>query len=171
MSPGLLRVAADLKIDTHPLPSELPVVVTGLVLLVIIPANVSLPEHDGFHENADGFAGGGAGASPGMRENFPGQRIEETDGGLLGFGGVGEMPWCSCHVLTTGLVVALLNLGAPPQRGLGAPLMIMIFNSIWSLAVSCAGVLSGPAALPWPGLPFFTTLSVLSMLISKHLLV
>ena len=57
------------------------------------------------------------------------------------------------------------------QRGLGAPLMVMIFNSIWSLAVSCAGVLTGPAALPWPGLPFFTTLSVLSLLISKHLLV
>jgi hypothetical protein len=25
------------------------------------------------------------------------------------------------------------------------------------------------AALPWPGLPFFTSLSVISLLISKHL--
>jgi hypothetical protein len=165
---GLLRVAADLKIDTHPLPSELPVVVTGLVLLVIIPANVSLPgEHDN-HEHANGVGGASTAA---QRGDPGGQGSGAAGGGLLGLGDVSEMPWCSCHVLTTSLVVALLNLGAPPVRGLGAPLMVMIFNSVWSLAVSCAGVLSGPTALPWPGLPFFTTLSVLSLLISKHLLV
>ena len=158
---GLLRVAADLKIDTHPLPSELPVVVIGLILICLIPANASA--------HASDEAWGGAAVCSGC----------VSDGGaadvhLLGRE-VGKemrnMPWCSCHVLTTSLVVALMNLAAPPQRSIRMPLMVMMFNFVWASAVACAGVLSGPAALPWPGLAFFTTLAVVSLLISKHLLV
>lgn len=121
MQTGLLRVAADLSIDTHPLPSELPVVVTGLVLLILIPSNVSLSDSLGINEvgdndavdvgavaRADGAVAGGEG----------------VDGGLSGLLDMREMPWSSCHVLTTSLIVALLNLGAPPHRGLGAPLVV-----------------------------------------------
>jgi hypothetical protein len=124
---GLLRVAADLQIDTHPLPSELPVVVTGLVLLVIIPANVYIPDPLELESGASACAGSGsacAGSGP-----WPVAKPAPSGGGGAAAGGLGleamsELPWCTCHVLTTSLVVALLNLGAPPQRTLGAPLMV-----------------------------------------------
>jgi hypothetical protein len=129
---GLLRVAADLRIDTHPLPSELPVVITGLILLVIIPANVSLPQtlEDGVGHDSALHPGTVSGARGGtLGKGGPGGKEGEVgiDAGLLGLGDVvGEMPWCSCHVLTTSLVVALVNLGSPPQRALGAPLMVCV---------------------------------------------
>ena len=71
---GFLRVAADLAIDTHPHPSELPLIVIGLVLLSLIPANGS--DSLVFHESplvdrvrastaAGGGGGGGRGAGSG----------------------------------------------------------------------------------------------------------
>lgn len=75
----------------------------------------------------------------------------------------------SGHVLTSGLVLALLDLGAPPQRAFKAPLMSMVITSLWSLAVAAAGILLGPDALPWPGMPFFVLLPVTCLLLSKHI--
>mmetsp|Transcript_60462 Transcript_60462/g.142648 ORF Transcript_60462/g.142648 Transcript_60462/m.142648 type:complete len:497 (-) Transcript_60462:158-1648(-) len=78
------------------------------------------------------------------------------------------LPWCKCHVLTTAMAVGLLNLGAPPHRSVGAPLVVMVLTSLWALGVACAGVTMGPAAVPWPGIPLFAILSVVCLLLSKH---
>lgn len=135
---GFLRLASTLAIDTHPLPSELPLIVIGLVLLSLIPANVSdsLVFHDFSHSvraSTASVGGGGSGgeqveagqrgADRGSRNGFgdSGSRNSES---LMQLGDVDDMPWCSCHVLTTSLVVALVNLTAPPLRSLGAPLLV-----------------------------------------------
>ncbi|EKX36327.1 hypothetical protein GUITHDRAFT_117555 [Guillardia theta CCMP2712] len=77
--------------------------------------------------------------------------------------------WSSCHVLTSALFIAIVNLAAPTQRRLRAPLLAMISTSLWSLAVAAGGIIMGSSSLPWPGIPFFSALSVISLLMSKHL--
>ena len=133
---GFLRLASTLAIDTHPLPSELPLIVIGLVLLSLIPANVS--DSLVFHElhfshtvrastaaGLGGGSGGGQGEAGAGRERGADSGSRSSGGeSLLQLGDVDDMPWCSCHVLTTCLVVGLVNLTAPPLRALGAPLLV-----------------------------------------------
>ena len=76
---GFLRLASTLAIDTHPLPSELPLIVIGLLLLSLIPANVS--DSFVFHElnfphtvRASTAGGGGWGARRGARGGWSRQR-------------------------------------------------------------------------------------------------
>ena len=56
-----------------------------------------------------------------------------------------------------------------PRRAFGAPLVAMVVTSLWSLSVAAAGILLGPDALPWPGMPFFVLLPVACLLLSKHI--
>ena len=75
---------------------------------------------------------------------------------------------CRGHVLSSGVAVALACLAAPPHRAFGAPRAATVVTSVWALAVTAAGITLGPESLPWPGLPFYASLSVLSLLRSKH---
>jgi len=78
---GLVRVASDLKIDTMPQVREVPVVICGLLLVMLIPANVVYRAEKDAAEGSRAVAASSA-----------------------------------CHVLTTALLLALVDLGAPPQR-------------------------------------------------------
>ena len=85
---GLVRVASDLKIDTTPRIMELPVCLCGVFLLALIPANVGY---------------------------YPGERGGDAEDVVVSH--KGEVATVtSGYVLTSGLVLALVDLGAPPQR-------------------------------------------------------